>query len=288
MPVVESLRILLVGATGRVGQLALHHWRSMPPACIEIIEQHRDPDRKEGFFWSLQEPLDDRLAAQHVDAIICLAGVIPGPGADLAQNALLAEAVLGAAHSVGIGRVLLASSSAVYGAGDGTPFSETDATVPVNAYGEAKLAMEQVCVPWREAGLDVCCLRIGNVAGADALLLNVALASMEKLLIIDRFSDMGGPVRSYIGGDTLADVLCELVKSPEPLPYILNIATPNVVLLEDLARAAGKPYIFRAAPVGAHQRITLNCNRLAARYAFAADAGDPVRLVTKWKETMHI
>ena len=283
----EPRRILLVGATGRVGRMVLHHWRAMRPACVEIIEQHRDPDRQGGFFWSLQEPPDDRLAAQRADAIVCLAGVTPGPEADLSLNTLLAEAVLGAAHQAGIRRVLLASSSAVYGVGDGTPFLETDATAPVNAYGEAKLAMEQACAPWRDAELEVCCLRIGNVAGADALLLNAALAAVEQPLSIDRFSDGGGPVRSYIGVATLADVFCDLATCPEPLPQVLNIAAPGFVLMEDLARAAGAPYGFRAAPAGAHQSITLDCHRLTALHAFADDASDPARMVEQWKETLH-
>jgi len=282
----ETMRILLVGVTGRVGRLVLHHWRATSPVSIEIIEQHRDPDRQGGFYWSLQEPPGERLAAQRVDAIVCLAGVTPGPGADLSLNTVLAQAVLGAAYQAGIGRVLLASSSAVYGAGDGMPFSETDATAPANAYGLAKLAMEQACAPWRDAGLDICCLRIGNVAGADALLLNVARAAAVQPISIDSFSDGRGSVRSYIGAGTLAEVLRDLATCPDPLPQILNIAAPGVVFMEDLARATGHPYAFHPAPAGAHQRITLDCHRLAALHNFAADASDPARMVAQWKDTL--
>lgn len=286
MPVAEPKRILLVGATGRVGRLVLHHWRTAPPAGVEIIEQHRDPDRDGGVFWPLLDTPGDQLDTQCIDTIVCLAGVTPGPGADLSLNTPLAEAVLGAAHQAGIRRVLLASSSAVYGVGDGTPFSETDATAPINAYGAAKLAMEQACAPWREAGLDICCMRIGNVAGADALLLNVTRAAAGQPLSIDRFLDGRGPVRSYIGAATLAEVLCDLATRPDPLPQILNIATPGVASMEDLARATGHPYAFRPAPAGAHQSITLDCHRLAALHAFAGDASDPVRMVEQWEESL--
>lgn len=269
IPVDRMQRILQVDSTSRVGRLVLHNWRATPPVCLEIIEQHRDLDRDGGLFWPLQEPSNDRLVAQRVDAIVCLAGVTPGPGADLSQNVLLAETVLGAAHRAGVGRVLLASSPAIYGAANGTPFSEADATVPVNAYGRAKLEMEQACVPWREAGLEVCCLRIGNVAGADALLFNVVRAWAEQPLSIDRFPDGRGPVRSYIGAAMLAEVLSNLATHSDPLPHLLNIAVPGVVFMEDLARAADHHYAFRTAPVVAHQRITLDCHRLAVRHPFS-------------------
>lgn len=277
-------RILLVGGTGRVGRMVLHHWRAAPPVDVEIIEQHRDPSRDGGLYWPLLESPKDPLGDKRIDAIVCLAGVTPGPDADLSLNKTLAEAVLKAAHLAGIKRVLLASSSAVYGASDGTPFAETSATLPVNAYGEAKLATEAACAPWREAGLEVCCLRIGNVAGADALLLN-ATRSPDPLRI-DCFADGRGPVRSYIGARTLGDVLMTLSLSDAPLPPLLNMAAPGTVFMEDLARAAAHPFTYRSAPDGAYQQITLDCAQLAALHIFAPEASDPAQMVHQWKETL--
>lgn len=282
----EPKRILLVGSTGRVGRLVMHHWRAAPPSGVEIIEQHRNPNRDEGFFWPLQESLDDRLATLEIDAIVCLAGVTPGPGTDLSLNTRLAETVLEAAHRASIKLVLLASSSAVYGAGDGTPFSEGDASAPVNAYGAAKVEMEQACTPWRDAGLEVCCLRIGNVAGADALLLNVARAAKNEPLAIDCFKDGRGPVRSYIGARAMSDVLASLATSPTVLPEILNIAEPEFVFMEDLARAADHPFAYRPAQDDAFQWITLDCSRLSDLHAFEPDTADAARMVAQWKETL--
>lgn len=282
----RRLRLLLLGGTGRVGRMVLHHWHAAPPANVEIVEQHRDPKRQTGFFWPLHEDAGDRLAALKIDAVVCLSGVTPGPGADLSLNKPLALSVLRAAYHAGIPRVLLASSSAVYGAGDGTPFSETSATDPVNAYGEAKLVMEQASAPWRDAGLEVCFLRIGNVAGADALLLNVVQSTADQPLSIDCFPDGRGPVRSYIGASTLAGVLYDLATQPRSLPQTLNIAAPGTIFMEGLARAAGHPFEYRPAPPGAHQHITLDCQALAARHAFAADASDANQMVAQWKETL--
>ncbi|AHM03752.1 hypothetical protein roselon_01364 [Roseibacterium elongatum DSM 19469] len=266
--------------------MVTHHWRRAPPNGAVITAQHRDPDRADGLFWPLLDPSAKGPQPGAFDATICLAGVTPGPGADLSLNTGLAEAALTAAHRAGIGRVLVASSSAVYGAGDGTPFSETARTDPVNAYGAAKLDMERACAPWRDKGVEVCCLRIGNVAGADALLLNVARSAPDQPLVIDRFADGRGPVRSYIGARSMADVLLTLATTPRDLPEVLNVAAPGHVWMEDLARAAGHPFDFRDAPPTAYQSITLACARLAALHDFAPDAADPAALVTQWKETL--
>jgi nucleoside-diphosphate-sugar epimerase len=90
---------------------------------------------------------------------------------DLALNTQLGLAAVAAAAQLEIQRVLLASSSAVYGTHSDAPFTETDPLVPVNDYGRAKQVMEQICHARAHAtGVALCCLRIGNVAGADALL----------------------------------------------------------------------------------------------------------------------
>lgn len=277
-------RILLVGATGRVGRMVWHHMKAAPSPDVTVIAQHRDPDRRDGLRWDLATPSDNALMGHEFDAVISLAGVTPGRGADLSHNTMLAEQVLEAAERAGIARVLIASSSAVYGAGDGTPFVEGDALSPVNAYGAAKVAMERACI--RTTISQVCCLRIGNVAGADALLLNVARAAPGMPVDVHSFADGRGPARSYIGAKTLADALRALAVTDAPLPPALNFAAPGIVHMEDLAHAAGHPVRLAPAPDGARQHITLDCSHLARLYRFASDAADPAAMVAQWKETL--
>jgi nucleoside-diphosphate-sugar epimerase len=277
--------ILLTGASGRVGAMLRACWRHAAPD-LALVPQYRRAAPQGALQW---DPLDgpDALLAHVADAgrpaaIVALAGVTPGPGRDLTLNRTLAEATLDAALRAGVRRVLLASSSAVYGAGDGTPFAEEAARAPVNAYGTAKLEMEEACAPWRARGLDLCALRIGNVAGADALLLNVARAGPGGAVVIDRFADDGGPVRSYIGPATLAAVLATLARHPVPLPGALNIAAPEPVAMTALAQAARARIETRPAPPGAHQRITLDCRRLGALHRFAPEDVSPVEMVRQW------
>lgn len=283
-----SQHILLTGASGRVGRLVCACWPDVAPD-LALTPQYRRDAPPGALRWN---PLDgpgvlvDHIAQtrRRPDTIIALAGVTPGPGRDLSLNTALAQATLAAAHDVGVPRVLLASSSAVYGAGCGTSFVEDAPCAPVNAYGVAKCDMEAACDPWRARGLDICALRIGNVAGADALLLNVARGGPGGAVVIDRFADGGGPVRSYIGPATLVAVLATLCRHAGPLPHVLNIAAPVPVAMTALAEAAGARHETRPAPPSAHQRIPLDCRRLEALHNFTVEDSTASEMVQQWQQ----
>lgn len=281
-----QLRWLLAGATGRIGRMLMRHWTAHPPAAARIVPQSRhaglipDPIPDPALVWDLRGPLPS--GAGPFPVMISLAGVTPGPGADLALNLPLAEAVLEAALRTGTRRVLLASSSAVYGRPQGGALREADPTRPLNPYGEAKVAMEAACAPFRERGLEVCCLRIGNVAGADVLLMNGARATVETPLRIDQFADGDGPRRSYVGPATLARVLESLARHPQPLPPVLNIAAPRPIAMADLATEAGMGWGWTPAPAAAVQDITLDCSRLAQLHGFVPADNSPAEMVRQW------
>lgn len=284
-------RWLFTGAGGRIGRMMLRHWQARPPAAHLIWQTRRSPSGSESssgtgkmLAWDiLAEALPEDIGP--IDCLMGFAGVTPSTGVDLGLNAALAEATLLAADKAEIGRVLIISSSAVYGTtSDGAPLSEDQPMNPVNDYGRSKIAMEAVCALWRTRGLEVCCLRIGNVAGADALLLN-GVAAAGKKLTIDRFADGDGPLRSYVGPETLADIAATLASYAGALPHALNIAAPNPVSMVDLARAAGFDWSWQTATTTAHQRIMLDVGRLQTLYPFAQADSDPAEMVRQWRRT---
>jgi nucleoside-diphosphate-sugar epimerase len=63
----------------------------------------------------------------------------------LAQNVLSTQRLLEAAKAVGLPRLVLASSSSVYGQAERFPTSEDDLPRPVSPYGLSKLAAEHLC-----------------------------------------------------------------------------------------------------------------------------------------------
>lgn len=275
---------VLMGASGRVGRMLMRHWRTLPPKGFCILPQMRGLGQ--GLNWAPLEaakPLVDLAEVSGgIAGLIVLSGITPGPGADLTCNSALVQAAVDAAQLAGVPRLLVASSSAVYGAGAGFPQAETAPTKPVNAYGEAKLAVEAICNQARQVGLNVSALRIGNVAGADALLLNAALSTLAVPLRLDCFPNGAGPMRSYIGPATLAAVLETLARNTGSLPACLNIGAPAPVSMESLATAAGAHWQYVPAPPTAFQNITLDCTRLAALHSFSSDAHNPAAMVAEW------
>lgn len=213
------------------------------------------------------------VAPRRIRTVLCLAGVIRGDEAALAVNSDLAIAALKIAKGCGAGRVLLSSSAAVYGAQAGQLHEDVPLT-PAAPYGAAKAQMEADALAWRDAHapqIEICALRIGNVAGADALLgrpearsgAAVALAPPRAPLTLDVFADGHGPWRSYIGPRSFAHAIMRAVAAPA-LPPALNIALQGMVPMDALLQAAGHSFTPRAAPAGAIATVELECSRAAA------------------------
>ena len=277
---------IFVGASGRVGQMLMKHWQDEMPDNLRIIPQSRDIDLPDAVIWS---PLDgpDALVAWvkengPIDGMFSFAGVTPGPNCVLSDNAALAQACLSAASAVAIPSVLFASSSAVYGVGDGTPMKEDTALNPVNDYGRAKVDAETVCSEWRDKGINVTVLRIGNVAGADALLSNVAKANQSRSLKLDIFKNGGGPRRSYIGPVTLAEVLVTLANKNRDLPHVINLGAPTSISMESLLSQTDLPWNKVLAPETAHQDILLDCSLLESLFSFSKKASDASTMLAEW------
>lgn len=283
----DRMRVLFVGASGRVGQMVSHHWQTFPHA-VEIVPQFRRSGPPGSLIWDplagAQTLPDAMRGSRGFGAMVMLAGITPAAGRPFAMNRVLAEACLSAASEAGIKRVLLASSSAVYGIGDGAPLSEQMPCRPTNDYGAAKLEMEKACLPWRELGMDLCCLRIGNVAGADALLRNVAMSAPDMAVEIDIFEDGRGPVRSYIGPRSMAAVLQSLCLHADALPPVLNLAAPVPVSMEELADAVGHPWRKRRPSEQSHRNITLDCAALSLLHEFKPSDSRPEEMVRQWKD----
>lgn len=285
--------ILVLGAAGRIGGVLRRDWPTLLPAGADLRWQARrhPADYAAGEAWHILAPLEDPAslvrAAEGVDTILCLAGVTPGHGGDLDDNVRLAEAAIKAAQASTRGsdrktRVLLASSAAVYGNQPGV-LSEEAPLHPATPYGAAKAAMETRALRLgAEAGVAVTALRIGNIAGLDAI-----LGGWRPGFQLDRFADSTTPRRSYIGGQMLAQVLAALVQRPG-LPEVLNLAQPGPVAMGDLLRAAGLDFSLRPAPDSAIPEVALEVTRLAGLLPpdVPLPPADPAQLVAEWATPM--
>jgi nucleoside-diphosphate-sugar epimerase len=264
--------VLVLGASGRIGTLLRRTW----PAGAARWQTRRGSLPGGVVCDPLADPDGLARAARGCVAVLCLAGSAPGQGGELGDHVPLALAAVDAGAAAGA-RVLLASSAAVYGAEAGR-LDETRPPAPVAAYGRIKCAMEAAAADAAaDRGVPLCALRIGNVAGLDAI-----LGGWRPGFRLDRFADGRTPRRSYIGPQTLAQSLLGLSRLPD-LPPVLNVAAPGVVEMGALLDAAGLAWAPRPASPGAIPEVALDVGRLAALLPLAPDAGLPHRLVAEWR-----
>jgi UDP-glucose 4-epimerase len=277
-------RVLLVGSTGKVGQLLYRGWLNGSSSGIELICQTRRKihDQNESFVeWDPLQPnssITEWIVKNGaLDAMIVLAGVVSGSDEELHLNSTIAVNCINAAKAALVPRVLVASSSAVYGVWKNGPYTETDETRPVSQYGQAKLEMEQVCANLIDASSNICMMRIGNVVGADAL-----LTAKSSTLCIDQFDDGHGPRRSYIGPLSLLSVLESLICNESSLPYSINIGQPNPLGMEELAQSADRVWTYKRVIGRDNQNITLDVNLLKGFHSFPPLSSSPRSMVNEW------
>lgn len=261
-------RWLFVGGTGRVGQMLRCAWQHVAPRH-SIIWQRRVavPHAPEDWVWDPADGPDDLVRncreRPPLRGMLVFAGVTPSATANYSENVDILESCIDTARHLGVSRLIVASSSAVYGASTAGPIPESAPLQPVNDYGRSKVMVEEACARHRSDGLQISCLRIGNVLGADALMVNARRASQANPLCVDIFPDGFGVRRTYIGPATLARVLDMLMAAPS-LPECVNVGLRLPVLMDQLAERSGVPWLPKQIADDRLQNITLDCGLLSS------------------------
>jgi UDP-glucose 4-epimerase len=171
--------------------------------------------------------LDHIFREQKINAVLHFAAFIEAgesmqvPEKYFRNNTANALVLLEAVLANAIPRFVFSSTAALYGNPERTPIEETDKLLPMNAYGESKLLVEQM-LAWfhRVHGLRYASLRYFNAAGAAGnqgedhhpeshlipLALEVALGKRQQIAIYgaDYPTPDGTCVRDYVHVSDLA------------------------------------------------------------------------------------
>ncbi|MFS4438242.1 NAD-dependent epimerase/dehydratase family protein [Paracoccaceae bacterium GXU_MW_L88] len=263
----DAERIVMTGASGRLGRMLLAYWPEDAPPLIPL-------DRASFDLSMSVEEMRAAFESAAPDLILHLAGVTPtGPKpaseADFqALNTAAAIRVMEAAKTP----VFLASSASVYG-GKHAKVHELSPLDPPSPYAQSKADADRAA----EAHRHVTVLRYPTIAGADQLLQNALKAREKNPLRLDRFPDGGAPRRAYIGPRDLAHIHAALAKallSEQELPPVLNLASPRPVamdrLLNAFANATGRsiPWVWKPAGDSAIRELAFDTRRLSRFYRF--------------------
>ena len=250
------------------------------------------------------EALDRALTG--IDAVIHLAALasVPASIADPLTchevNATGTLLLLEACRRHGVGQVVAASSSAVYGENPAPLKHEREWVRPLSPYGVSKLATEQYLLAYQTCyDLTTVAFRFFNVYGPGQAAGHVYAAVIP--LFIDAllgerpltvYGD-GRQTRDFIFVGTVCDILLDAslrrLSSSEPVNVALNTETSLLDLIDELQAVSGRraEVDFRPARPGDVRHSRADDTRLRALFPALAPVSltDGLRATLDWAHT---
>lgn len=202
--------------------------------------------------------LDGSSAVVHLGAKAGVRPSIEDPPGYARANVLGTSVVLDAAHKAGCDRVIVASSSSVYGNASEVPFSEAAETrSPISPYAATKRSCELLGSTHHHlTGQPVSMLRFFTVFGPRQrpdLAIRLFLDRVSKGEPITMFGD-GSTSRDYTYvDDIVAGVLAAIEKTPEHGYRIWNLGGDHPAtlteLIETIGEVVGREPVIERAPM---------------------------------------
>lgn len=168
-----------VSISGGAGFLGLHlarrvladggAVRTLDVAALDDRELERGVEEIRG---DIRSERDVRRLVAGADVVVHAAAALPIQSSRAAIRSINVEGtanVLAAALEAGVRRVVLISSTAVYGVPDHHPIREGDPLVGVGWYGESKIDAERLAEAFGRRGLDVVIVRPKTFVGPERL-----------------------------------------------------------------------------------------------------------------------
>lgn len=182
------MRIVVTGGSGRVGRFVVQELADAGHAVVSLdlspaAQRHPGVRYMQGNV-SRPEDVFGTLTYAKAEAVVHMAawsdpGIVPD-ARTYADNVAGAFNVLDAAASLGLRRVIQASSAQVYGFADHAPLfapvTEDHPLFPLNSYALAKIASEQAADYFARKGLNVLTFRIMGVRAPEDLRAEIATA----------------------------------------------------------------------------------------------------------------
>jgi UDP-glucose 4-epimerase len=230
------MAILVTGGAGYIGSHTVAELleRGEEVVVVDSLQQgHREAvlggklyvgDLRDKVFLNQVFEENEIDAVIHFAASSLVGESMKDPGKYYHNNVYGTLCLLEVMNEHGVKRIVFSSTAATYGEPEQVPIQETDRTLPTNAYGETKLAMENM-MKWFDTAHDIryISLRYFNAAGAHEggrigedhdpethlipIILQVALGKRAHISVFgdDYATPDGTCIRDYIHVTDLAD-----------------------------------------------------------------------------------
>jgi len=194
----------------------------------------------------LEGPVADSDIIYHLAAAVGVRYVIDNPISTLETNTRGTANLLKVARDNGGKKVVLASSSEVYGRSPNLPYKEDDVlslgptSVPRWGYACSKMLDEFLALSyWKESGLPVVILRLFNTVGPRQKgRYGMVLPRMVEQCLNDQpvtvYGD-GSQTRCFTHVSDITKAMAEIVEVPEADGQVFNLGNDDEITINDLA-----------------------------------------------------
>ena len=229
-----------------------HAVRTLDVASLDDAELESAVDELRG---DVREPAAAARLVAGADVVVHAAAALPIQASRASIRSVNVDGtatVLGAALEAGVRRVLLVSSTAVYGVPDVHPICEDAPLCGVGHYGESKIDAERVCVAFVRRGLDAVILRPKTFVGSERL--GVFEILFDWIREGRRIYVLGDGSNRYqlLDVDDLVEALVLAGDAPGVAGEAINVGATEFGTvrsdLETLIRHAGSPSRLRPVP----------------------------------------
>lgn len=292
------MKILVTGGAGYIGSvlteeligeghsvvvydnLSMGHKKAVHPEAVFVEADIADRD-------VLSRTLKEHSieAVMHLAAFASVGESVLKPEKYIQNNYVASVTLLDSMLEAGVKRIVFSSTAAVYGEPKNIPLTEEDETLPINPYGESKLAVEKALRDYnKKFDLRFVALRYFNVGGASENngewhkpethlipdILNTARGKDEVLEIFgnDYPTPDGTCIRDFIHVQDLAKAHILALESLENGCSVYNLGTGNGTsvneVIETARRLTGKeiPVKFTERRAGDPAILTASSERI--------------------------
>jgi len=243
------MNLIVTGASGIIGKAFVELYSS--EHSITALTRKIEPNFDNRIQWVETDYTVASLSKAFfgIDAVIHMAGIRFSPPFEESfthyiDNITVSDNIFRACASMGIKKIVCASSRGVYSVSNEIPWKESDTAAPENFYGVSKLMMETMASLYsKKFNINIKCLRIAQILSADerkGYLLRT-LFDLAKIKGTPTISGTGGEGREYIYVKDAARSFLYAVLYGEH-SGVYNIGTGYVISIKDLAKLINRVF----------------------------------------------